>query len=80
MLKKEDRVKIDIRKEILELIHKKYSNISVGDYDLDEIDIVLDELKEIAEMVRDKDKLMEWYQQRRHTRNKNISKYFNFDK
>lgn len=77
---KKINTKIDIRKEVLEMIGKKYNNICVGDYDPVELEIVQTELKEIAEMVRDKDKLMQLKERHKQLKNKNISKYFNLDR
>ena len=74
---KETNTKIEIRKEVLELISKKYNNICVGDYDPVELDIVQAELREMAEMVRDKDKLMELKERHKHCKNIKVSKYFN---
>mgnify|MGYP000758420099 CR=1 FL=1 len=81
MLKQEEIIKIDCRTDVLKFIKSRLDNITIADfYSAEEYELIRQEYMEIAEMVRDKDKLMEWYQQRRHTRNKNISKYFNFDK
>lgn len=77
---KETNTKIEIRKEVLELISKKYNNICVGDYDPVELEIVQTELKEMAEMIRDKDKLMQLKERHKQLKNKNVSKYFNIDR
>lgn len=77
---KETNTKIEIRKEMLELIRKKYNNICVGDYDPVELEIVRTELKEIAELVRDKDKLIELQEKQKQGRNNNIRKHFNLDR
>lgn len=73
---KETNIKIEVRKEVLELIRKKYDNICVGDYGVDELELILQELKEIAEMVRDKDKFMELKKKQQKGREKHINKYF----
>lgn len=73
---KETNTKIEIRKEILTMIRKKYDDICVGDYDSTELEIVQTELKEIAEMVRDKDRYMELMENHKKGRNRNIDKYF----
>ena len=74
---KKENTKIEIRKEILQLIRSKYDNICVGDYDAEELEVVQQELKEIAEMVRDKDKLMKI---KKSNVNKNVERYFSIDK
>lgn len=76
MMSKEINTKIEIRKEILELIRNKYDNICVGDYDKIELEIVQKELIEIAEMIKDKDKLLQLKLLNREKHSKNIDKYF----
>jgi len=76
MMNKSINTKIEVRKEILEIIHKKYDNICVGDYNSEELEVIQKELKEIAEMVRDKDKYIELMKEHKNKKDKNINKYF----
>lgn len=76
MMSKNINTKIEVRKEILEIVRKKYDNICVGDYDSEELEVIQKELKEIAKMVRDKDKYIELMEEYKNKRDKNIDKYF----
>ena len=81
MLKKEDVIKLDCRIDVLKYLKKKLDNITVEDfYSAEEYEIIRKEYMEIAELIRDKDLLMELKEKRGQGRNKNISKFFKMER
>lgn len=76
---KKVNTKIEIRAEILKLIRQKYDNICVGDYDIEELEIVQTELIEMAEMIRDKDKFIKLRENQKQGKSRHITKYFEED-
>ncbi len=81
MFKKEDIIKLDCRTSVLKFLKKQLDSITIADfYSVEEYDLIRKEYTEIAEMVRDKDKLMELRDKHKQGKNNNIRKYFNFDR
>ena len=81
MLKQEETIKIDCRTDVMKFIKKRLDDMTVADfYSAEEYELIRKEYTEMAEMVRDKDKLMDLKEKNKQGRNKNISKYFNFDR
>lgn len=81
MLNKEDVIKLDCRIDVLKYLKKKLDNITVEDfYSAEEYEIIRKEYMEIAELIRDKDLLMELKEKRGQGRNKNISKFFKMER
>lgn len=81
MFKKKEIVKLDCRTSVLKFIKKQLDNITVADYySAEEYDLIRKEYKEIAELIRDKDKIMELKEKHQLGKNKNISKFFKLDK
>lgn len=79
-LTKADKVKIETRKDFLKFATKRISDVEVGDYDQEEFEIFRQEITEITDFLKNKDKYMELMQRNKQGRNRNISKYFNLDK
>ena len=78
MFKKEEIIKLDCRTNVLKFLRKQIDNITVADfYSAEEYDLIRKEYTEIAELVRDKDKLMDLKEKHGQTNNSNISRYFN---
>ena len=81
MFKKEEIIKLDCRTNVLKFIKKQLDNITVGDfYSTEEYDLIRKEYTQMAEMVRDKDKIMELKEKHQLEKNKNISRFFKLDK
>ena len=81
MLKQEEVIKIDCRTDVMKFIKKRLDDIIVADfYTAEEYELIRKEYKEMAEMIRDKDKLMELKEKHKHDRNKNVNKYFKIDR
>lgn len=75
MLKKEETIKIDCRMNVLNFIKNKLDNTCVSDfYDSKEYELTRKEYIEMAEMIRDIDKMKQLKE--KHNNNKNINKYF----
>ena len=81
MLKQEEAIKIDCRTDVLKFIKSRLDNITIADfYSAEEYELIRQEYMEIAENIRDKDKLMELKEKNKKGKNNNISKYFNLDR
>ena len=81
MLKQEEAIKIDCRTDVMKFIKKRLDDMTVADfYSAEEYELIRKEYTEMAEMVKDKDKLMDLKEKHKQGRNKNISKYFNIDR
>lgn len=81
MLKQEEIIKIDCRTDVLKFIKSRLDNITIADfYSAEEYELIRQEYMEMAENIRDKDKLMELKEKHKKGKNNNISKYFNLDK
>jgi len=81
MFKKEDIIKLDCRTSVLKFLKKQLDSITIADfYSAEEYELIRKEYTEMAEMVRDKDKLMVLKEKHKQGRNKNVSKYFNLDR
>lgn len=81
MLKQEEAIKIDCRTDVMKFIKKRLDDMTVADfYSAEEYELIRKEYTEMAEMVRDKDKLMDLKEKHKQDRNKNISKYFKVDR
>lgn len=77
MFKKEEIIKLDCRTSVLKFIKKQLDNITVADfYSAEEYELIRKEYKEMAELIKDKDKLMELKERNKNSRKKNVSKYF----
>ncbi len=77
MLKQEEVIKIDCRTDVMKYIKKRIDDMTIADfYDSKEYELIRKEYKEIAEIIRDKDKLMELKERHKQAKNKNVSKYF----
>lgn len=77
MFKKEEIIKLDCRTSVLKFIKKQLDNITVADfYGAEEYELIRKEYKEMAELIKDKDKLMELKERNKNSRKKNVSKYF----
>jgi len=80
MINKEN-IKLTCRIQALNFFKKQLDNITVEDfYSAEEYELIRKEYTEMAEMVRDKDKLMELKEKHKHDRNKNVNKYFKIDR
>ncbi len=79
-LTKADKVKIETRKDFLKFATKRISDVEVGDYDQEEFEIFRQEITEITDFLKNKDKYMELMHRNKQGKNRNISKYFNLDK
>lgn len=81
MLKQEDVIKLDCRTNVLKFIKNQLDNITVADfYSAEEYELIRKEYTEMAENIRDKDKLMELQDKHKQGRNRNVSKFFNLDR
>lgn len=81
MLKQEETIKIDCRTDVMKFIKKRLDDMTVADfYSAEEYELIRKEYTEMAEMVRDKDKLMDLIEKHKQGRNKNVSKYFKVDR
>ena len=81
MLKQEEAIKIDCRTDVLKFIKSRLDNITIVDfYSAEEYELIRQEYMEIAENIRDKDKLMELKEKHKKGKNTNISKYFDLDR
>ena len=77
MFKKEEIIKLDCRTSVLKFVKKQLDDITVADfYSAEEYELIRKEYTEIAELVRDKDKLMELKERSKNSRKKNVNKYF----
>ena len=77
MLKKEETIKIDCRLDVMNYIRKKIDNTTVNDfYSREEYELIRKEYMEMAEMIRDKDKLMDLKEKNKQSKNKNVSRFF----
>ena len=77
MLKKEEIIKIDCRTDVLKFVKKRLDDITISDfYSAEEYELIRKEYKEIAEIIRDKDKLIELMDKSKNARKSNINKYF----
>lgn len=79
-LSKADKVKIELRKEVLRFLRQKVNNVEVGDFDSEEFEVFRQEVLEIEDMIKEKDSYIESHQERKHFKNSNISKYFRLDR
>lgn len=81
MLKQEEAIKIDCRTDVMKFIKKRLDDITVADfYSAEEYELIRKEYTEMAEMVRDKDKLMDLIEKHKQEKTRNISKYFKVDR
>ena len=81
MLKQEDVIKLDCRTDVMKFIKKRLDDITVADfYSAEEYELIRKEYTEMAEMVRDKDKLMDLIEKQKQEKTRNISKYFKIDR
>lgn len=81
MLKQEEAIKIDCRTDVMKFIKKRLDDMTVADfYSAEEYELIRKEYTEMAEMVRDKDKLMDLKEKYKQGRNNNIRKHFNLDR
>lgn len=79
-LTKTDKVKIETRKDFLRFATKRVSDVEVGDYDQEEFEVFRQEINEITDFLRNKDKYLQLMEEHKHGKNNNISKYFNLDR
>lgn len=75
-LTKSDKVDIEIRQWLLQMIKKKIREVEVGTYDKEEFGAFRKTMSEITHMIQEKDAYREAYQNRELCRNKNVRKYF----
>ena len=75
-LTKADKVDIEIRQWLLQMIKKKIREVEVGTYDKEEFKAFRKTMSEITHMIQEKDTYREAYQNRELCRNKNVRKYF----
>ena len=81
MFKKEEIIKLDCRTSVLKFVKKQLDDITVADfYSAEEYELIRKEYKEIAELIRDKDKMVELKEKQKQGRNNNIRKHFNLDR
>jgi hypothetical protein len=81
MLKQEEAIKIDCRTDVMKFIKKRLDDMTVADfYSAEEYELIRKEYTEMAEMVRDKDKLMDLKEKHKQEKTRNISKYFKVDR
>lgn len=81
MLKQEDVIKLDCRTDVMKFIKKRLDDITVADlYSAEEYELIRKEYTEMAEMVRDKDKLMDLKEKHKQEKTRNVSKYFKADR
>lgn len=75
-LTKADKVDIEIRQWLLQMIKKKIREVEVGTYDKEEFEAFRKIMSEITHMIQEKDAYREAYDEREQGRNKNVRKYF----
>lgn len=75
-LTKSDKVDIEIRQWLLQMIKKKIREVEVGTYDKEEFETFRKTMSEITHMIQEKDAYREAYDEREQGRNKNVRKYF----
>lgn len=81
MLKQEEVIKIDCRTEVMKFIKKRLDDITVADfYSAEEYELIRKEYMEMAEMIRDKDKMLELKERHKQEKTRNVSKYFKIDR
>lgn len=81
MLKQEEVIKIDCRTEVMKFIKKKLDDMTVADfYSVEEYELIRKEYMEMAEMIRDKDKMLELKERHKQEKTRNVSKYFKIDR
>lgn len=81
MLKQEEIIKIDCRTEVMKFIKKKLDDMTVADfYSAEEYELIRKEYMEMAEMIRDKDKMLELKERHKQEKTRNVSKYFKIDR
>ena len=81
MLKQEEVIKIDCRTEVMKFIKKKLDDMTVADfYSSEEYELIRKEYMEMAEMIRDKDKMLELKERHKQEKTRNVSKYFKIDR
>lgn len=81
MLKQEEIIKIDCRTDVMKFIKKRLDNMTVADfYSEGEYELIRKEYMEMAEMIRDKDKLLELKEKHKQEKARNVSKYFKIDR
>ena len=77
MLKQEEVIKIDCRTEVMKFIKKRLDDMTVADfYSSEEYELIRKEYMEMAEMIRDKDKMLELKERHKQEKTRNVSKYF----
>ena len=77
MLKQEEVIKIDCRTDVMRFIKKRLDNMTVADfYSAEEYELIRKEYMEMAEMIRDKDKMLELKERHKQEKTRNVSKYF----
>lgn len=81
MLKQEEVIKIDCRTEVMKFIKKRLDDMTVADfYSAEEYELIRKEYMEMAEMIRDKDKMLELKEKHKQEKTRNVSKYFKIDR
>ena len=81
MLKQEEVIKIDCRTDVMRFIKKRLDNMTVADfYSAEEYELIRREYMEMAEMIRDKDKMLELKEKHKQEKTRNVSKYFKIDR
>lgn len=81
MLEQEEVIKIDCRTDVMRFIKKRLDNITVADfYSAEEYELIRKEYMEMAEMIRDKDKMLELKERHKQEKTRNVSKYFKIDR
>lgn len=81
MLKQEEIIKIDCRTDVMRFIKKRLDNMTVADfYSAEEYELIRKEYMEMAEMIRDKDKMLELKERHKQEKTRNVSKYFKIDR
>lgn len=81
MLKQEEVIKIDCRTEVMKFIKKRLDDMTVADfYSSEEYELIRKEYMEMAEMIRDKDKMLELKERHKQEKTRNVSKYFKIDR
>ena len=77
LLKQEEVIKIDCRTDVMRFIKKKLDNMTIADfYSAEEYELIRKEYMEMAEMIRDKDKMLELKERHKQEKTRNVSKYF----
>lgn len=73
---------IEVRNRIMEQIKNK-KDITVNQYDAEELEVILQEVKEMIELIQDKDVIMKALEQKKvevqFGENKSVSKFFKFN-